>query len=155
MPEVTLPVVPGMEGCHWPFRKTGREHWPKLLRLLLEGRSVKASDAVGWLVDYAGPMEDAVRMSWKIATGDHALSERPLRDGMIEDVTADMPALGDAGSPILTEGRKAILENIRASCGATLGDALEIQAKHSGGFMTSKACLNGTIGAMYKRAKVA
>ena len=28
MPEVTLPVVPGMEGCHWPFRKatatTGR-----------------------------------------------------------------------------------------------------------------------------------
>ena len=24
-PEVTLPVVPGMEGCHWPFRRTDGE----------------------------------------------------------------------------------------------------------------------------------
>ena len=37
MPEVTLPVVPGMEGCHWPFRKTAPENWPKLLQLLLDG----------------------------------------------------------------------------------------------------------------------
>ena len=29
MPEVTLPVVPGMEGCHWPLRKVGSEQWPK------------------------------------------------------------------------------------------------------------------------------
>jgi enoyl-CoA hydratase/carnithine racemase len=153
-PEVTLPVVPGMEGCHWTFRKSGQENWPKLLKLLLEGSPVKAPDAVGWLVDFAGPVEDAVRMSWKIATGDHQLTKRAVHDGMLEDVTAKIPSLKDAGSPLVEAGRKAIVESIRESCGAMLGDALHIQAKHSGGFMTSKACLSGTIGAMYKRAKV-
>ena len=49
MPEVTLPVVPGMEGCHWPFRRAPREHWPEILGLLLEGRSVAAARTVGWL----------------------------------------------------------------------------------------------------------
>ncbi|MEE9190652.1 MAG: hypothetical protein V3U16_07770, partial [Candidatus Neomarinimicrobiota bacterium] len=57
MPEVTLPVIPGMEGCHWPFRKADSENWPKLVHLLLSGESVPASKAVGWLVDYAGPQE--------------------------------------------------------------------------------------------------
>ena len=46
-PEVTLPVIPGMEGCHWPFRKADAEHRPKLLRLLLEGRSIRATETVG------------------------------------------------------------------------------------------------------------
>ncbi|NIN73072.1 MAG: hypothetical protein GTO46_14320, partial [Gemmatimonadetes bacterium] len=49
MPEVTLPVVPGMEGCHWPFRKADHQHWPKLVELLLTGKTVKAGEAVGWL----------------------------------------------------------------------------------------------------------
>jgi len=31
MPEVTLPVVPGMEGCHWPFRKADPSDHKKLL----------------------------------------------------------------------------------------------------------------------------
>ncbi|OGF58773.1 MAG: hypothetical protein A2Y62_09720 [Candidatus Fischerbacteria bacterium RBG_13_37_8] len=62
MPEVTLPVVPGMEGCHWAFRKTSPENYYKLLQMLLEGRFVKAKDATGWLVDYdyAGSMEEAL-----------------------------------------------------------------------------------------------
>ena len=29
MPEVTLPVVPGMEGCHWAFRKVARDQHPR------------------------------------------------------------------------------------------------------------------------------
>ena len=50
MPEVTLPVVPGMEGCHWSFRKRSKPgDWPKLLQMLMTGRPVRASEAVGWL----------------------------------------------------------------------------------------------------------
>ncbi|MCK5649942.1 MAG: hypothetical protein KAJ42_01135, partial [Gemmatimonadetes bacterium] len=49
MPEVTLPVVPGMEGCHWPFRRVAPEHGPRLMELLLDGRSVQASETVCWL----------------------------------------------------------------------------------------------------------
>ena len=47
MPEVTLPVVPSMEGCHWNFRKVKTADWPKLITLLLSGKSVKAEDTVG------------------------------------------------------------------------------------------------------------
>jgi len=58
MPEVTLPVVPGMEGCHWPSE--GRYvAVAQAGRMLLSGAPVKAKDAVGWLIDYAGPMPDA------------------------------------------------------------------------------------------------
>ena len=67
MPEVTLPVVPGMEGCHWPFRKADREHWPRLLEMLLTGRPVRAADAVGWLVDDAGDLEHTLKTAWSLA----------------------------------------------------------------------------------------
>ena len=76
-PEVTLPVVPGMEGCHWLFRKAGAAHWPKLLAALLGGTPVKATDAVGWLADFAGPLDAALAVTWKIAGGgDHGLKRR-------------------------------------------------------------------------------
>ncbi|HKQ58363.1 MAG TPA: enoyl-CoA hydratase/isomerase family protein, partial [Candidatus Eisenbacteria bacterium] len=65
-PEVTLPVVPGMEGCHWPFRRAPREHRPRLLRMLLTGETVRARDAVGWLVDHAASMEQALRTAWTL-----------------------------------------------------------------------------------------
>src|SRR5207237_5172974 len=68
-PEVTLPVVPGMEGCHWPFRHAAPEHWPRLLHLLLTGESVRARYAVGWLVDWAGPMDGALRTAYGLASG--------------------------------------------------------------------------------------
>jgi hypothetical protein len=32
-----------------------------------------------------------------------------------------------------------------------LAEALDIQARHSGDFMTTKACLGGVIGGMYKK----
>jgi enoyl-CoA hydratase/carnithine racemase len=90
MPEVTLPVVPGMEGCHWPFRKARPEDWTKLLELLLSGRSVKAGEAVGWLIDYAGPLEDALQTAWQVATGgDHGLPVRSLEQGALKRTCGD------------------------------------------------------------------
>jgi enoyl-CoA hydratase/carnithine racemase len=149
MPEVTLPVVPGMEGCHWPFRKTAREHWPRLLSLLLEGRPVAANDSVGWLADYAGPLEAALKAAWAIASdGDHRVPRRSLEEGPLSGVTDNVPVLSEKLNP---NARRAVLETIRSACAASLGEALALQARHSGGFMVSEDCRKGAIGAMRDR----
>jgi len=148
MPEVTLPVVPGMEGCHWPFRKARAEDWPKLLKLLLSGRSVGAKEAVGWLVDFSGPMEETIQMAWKVAA-DEAKGVLPRRKAAAEALKGvpkeiDLPA---AGSPAVEAARKAIMNCIQDSCGTALSEALAVQAGHSGEFMSSKYCREGMIGA--------
>jgi enoyl-CoA hydratase/carnithine racemase len=155
MPEVTLPVLPGMECCHWPFRRVDSKHWPKLLGLLLEGKAVKATEAVGWLADFAGPLEEALQMAWKVASGgDHGLEKRGLVDGPLDRVTEVMPPLDAAGDPGVEEARKAMFDTVQSACGAPLAEALEIQAKRSGAFMTSIACKNGMVGTAYRKTMV-
>jgi len=155
MPEVTLPVVPGMEGCHWPFRKTDSASWPNLCRLLLGGSPVKAEKAVGWLADYAGPMDQALKVVWQIATeGDSGVARRKLETGALSGVPRDAGELPDTGNPATAAAREAIMGNIQASCGSDLAQALSIQAKHSAGFMTTKHCRRGRVGAEYARTKV-
>ncbi|UCG51748.1 MAG: enoyl-CoA hydratase/isomerase family protein, partial [Candidatus Latescibacterota bacterium] len=152
MPEVTLPVVPGMEGCHWPFRKTNAKNWPNLVRLLLEGRSVKAKDSVGWLADYAGSMNDALATVWKIATdADHGLKKRSVEEEALKGVAEDVSGLAAAGDPVIETARLAILNNIRSACQVTLSEALATQAKYSAGFMSSKECQKGMIGAAFTK----
>ena len=152
LPEVTLPVVPGMEGCHWPFRKTGSENWPKLLELILTGRPYKAADTVGWLADYAGPMNDTIAMSWKIATeGDHGLKKREVEAGALEGLPTSVKGLKSADDPATEDARNAIMENVKNSCGSTLAEALEIQSRHAADFMTGPLCKKGRIGADYTK----
>ncbi|MBU1318611.1 MAG: hypothetical protein KKG33_02310 [candidate division Zixibacteria bacterium] len=147
MPEVTLPVVPGMEGCHWPFRKTRSEDWPKLLNLLLTGRPVNAGDAVGWLVDFVGSMEDSLQTAWKIAMeGDQGPIQRRK---VAKEALSGMPtetSLPNANNPAIDAARKAIMDCIRESCNSSLAEALDVQAKHSAGFMSSRVCQKGVIG---------
>jgi enoyl-CoA hydratase/carnithine racemase/3-hydroxyacyl-CoA dehydrogenase len=146
MPEVTLPVVPGMEGCHWPFRKTSAEHWPRLLRLLLSGEPVRAGEATGWLVDFAAPLEEAVRTAWSMASGgDPGVAERKVTDTALDGVVAALPDLGAVGSAV-EAGRRAVLAAVEGSCGVPLHEALAVQARHSAGFMTTSACRQGAIG---------
>jgi len=146
MPEVTLPVVPGMEGCHWPFRKCPSGRWPELLKLLLTGQPVKAGEAVGWLIDSAGPMPDSLKTVWAIATdGDHGLPVRHVEDGALDGVADGSGAeLGSSGNESAV---RAIVDTIRASCGTSLSEALEVQAKHAAGFMSSAQCQKGAVGA--------
>ncbi len=152
MPEVTLPVVPGMEGCHWPFRRMAREHRLRLLAMLLEGGQIEAGDGVGWLVDFVGGLHDALGVAYEMAAGrDHGVGRRGLEEGPLDGVTDAVGELSAAASPGMDAGRKAILDTIRAATGASLGEALEIQARHSGGFMTSKACQSGVIGSAWKK----
>jgi enoyl-CoA hydratase/carnithine racemase/3-hydroxyacyl-CoA dehydrogenase len=155
MPEVTLPVVPGMEGCHWLFRRAAPEHWPRILAMLLEGRQIKAEDGVGWLLDFAGPLNEALTTAWTMASGgDHAVAKRDLDERPLAGVLDAVPRLDAAADPGMEAGRKAILDTIAAATGATLGEALEIQARHSGGFMVSDACRRGVIGTAWKKTTV-
>ena len=152
MPEVTLPVVPGMEGCHWPFRKAKREDWSKLLQLLLGGRPVKAGDAVGWLIDYAGPLDDVLQTAWKVASqGKHGLERRQVESKALDGIPTEVPGLPEPDAPVSDAARKAIMACIQEASGAKLSDALAVQAKRSADFMTSKWCLSGQVGAEYTK----
>jgi enoyl-CoA hydratase/carnithine racemase len=150
MPEVTLPVVPGMEGCHWVFRKTPPALWPRLLGLLLEGKSIKAKDGVGWLVDFAGPMPEAIQACWRIARGEGGVAKRDFNSGRIEGVTHGL-TVPAAAAPATETARRAILRTVEASCGATLAEALEIQARHSAEFMGSPEVRQGRVGEAYAK----
>lgn len=151
MPEVTLPVVPGMEGCHWVFRKTDSDSWGKLLNLLLEGRPVKAKNAVGWLVDYAGPLVDCIKTCWLIAKADNAMTRRAVNEKRLTGIANELAGIAPAVNPSLQAARKAILDTITASCSVPLSEAISVQAKHSGTFMSSTSCRSGMIGAAFAK----
>jgi enoyl-CoA hydratase/carnithine racemase/3-hydroxyacyl-CoA dehydrogenase len=152
LPEVTLPVVPGMEGCHWPIRKATPEHRPKVLHLLLSGRPVRAGDAVGWLIDYSGPMEAAVTTAWQLASGDdHGIPERSVETGVLDGMPTDvrdLPPVDSQGSEV---ARHAIMACVQDACGSTLADALALQARHAADFLASPACRQGQVGAEHMR----
>lgn len=149
MPEVTLPVVPGMEGCHWPFRKAKAENWPLLLNLLLTGKQLKAKDTKGWICDFTGTADESLKMAWKLASGEEsALQKRVVNEKAFSGIPTDMK-LPDADNKELEAARKAIINTIQDSCGVSLSEALAVQSKHSANFMTSKLCKSGIIGAAY------
>jgi enoyl-CoA hydratase/carnithine racemase len=149
MPEVTLPVVPGMEGCHWPFRKADRAHWPKLVRMLMTGAPVKAKDAAGWLIDFAGPMRESLSMVWSLASGGASgVPMRELAEGVLQGIPEDV-GVPVSDSPATEAARKAIMRSIRDSCGVALSEAIGVQARHSAGFTVTPVCREGSIGTEY------
>ena len=151
MPEVTLPVVPGMEGCHWPFRKVGRTAWPKLVNLLLSGRPVKAKQAVDWLIDYSGSMRDSLKTAWDLASGQAAgLPKRKLNEAAMEGIPTEA-GVPVSDNPATEAARQAIMETIRKSCGVPLSEALDVQAKQSAAFVVTSFCKEGTIGAEHAK----
>jgi len=40
---------------------------------------------------------------------------------------------------------------VQASCSVPLADALAVQARHSGAFMVTEACLGGVVGADFQK----
>ncbi len=151
-PEVTLPVVPGMEACHWPLRKAAAADRGKLLGMLLGGRPVRAKDAVGWLVDYAGGLEDALSTAWAIASGgDHNVALRAFDTEALADVPTDVPGLGPAGSPATAATRDAIADVVKRSCAVSSAQALDLQADLAADFLASKLCMRGMVGMDFKK----
>lgn len=153
-PEVTLPVVPGMEACHWPFRKTKADGWTRLMALLLSGKPVRAEQAVGWLTDASGSIDDVLSAAWAIATGTSTVKRRPFDEGRLTGVPNTAPNLPPIEGPALEAARQAIVDCVQASCGAPLAEAIGMQAGHSGAFMTSGACRKGRVGTEFAKTMV-
>lgn len=151
MPEVTIPVVPGMEGCHWALRKADAAGQKKLMNMLMTGKSVKAADAQGWLVDFAGNLDTVIKKAQLVMDkGTTALPLRKVNEKAMKIKISDAGIQANEDRTIET-ARKALADCITESCGATLADALKIQAKHSAAFMVTPACLYGRVGAEYSK----
>ncbi|MCZ2355700.1 MAG: enoyl-CoA hydratase/isomerase family protein [Bacteroidia bacterium] len=152
MPEVTLPVIPGMEGCHWAIRKAKPEMRKNLLKMLIEGKSFKAKDTIGWLTDFADTAENSLQKIWQILQeGENALPKRLLINtplGKLNFEEANITPSQDAG---LLEARKAITACIENSCNASIAESIHVQAKLSGDFMVNPLCRKGRIGAEYDK----
>lgn len=146
-PEVNLPVVPGMEGCHWPFRRAAKEHWPRIAHALLSGEAVKAKDAVGWLVDAAEPMDRALATAWALASGTRKdVARRGLEAGALAGVPTTSATLAPPDDPLVEAGRAGIVACLTASCAKSAMEALPLQAKIAAEFLASKPCRDGRVG---------
>jgi hypothetical protein len=119
-----------------------------LVQLLLSGQMVRATDTVGWLVDYAGPLEDCLKTAWAIATdGEHKLSKRSVKEGALNGIPTDVSALSPPDSPFTDAARSAIMACIQEACHTPLSEAIAVQARHSADFMTTSPCRKGAVGA--------
>ncbi|RME86352.1 MAG: enoyl-CoA hydratase/isomerase family protein, partial [Planctomycetota bacterium] len=151
MPEVTLPVIPGMEGCHWPFRKAKSEDWSRLLQFILEGVPLPAKETRGWLVDEAAPLNKILPLAWNLASGEEvSLKPRKLEESSLNGFPSSPPPLSKAGET-REKAREAIFQTIQKSCSLTLDEALEVQARMSGDFMSSSLCQKGVLGQNYSK----
>ena len=147
-PEATLPVVPGMEGCHWPFRRAPQEQWPRLLRMLLTGESVRARDAVGWLADAAAPLPEALATAYGLATGAATTpARRELRAGVLDGVPTEASGIADPETEGIATARRTIVQSLTESARVPIAQALEIQARIAAEFLASDACRQGRVGA--------
>ncbi len=143
MPEVTLPVVPGMEGCHWFFRKSDKKDWEKIMELLLDGRPILAKNAK-WIIDSTGSIDDILKEANSLAyKGDKSrirkINKKPLE---IEELRS---------KDHLSEPQKAILNCIRNSCSQPIEKALDMQASDCADFMKTQFFKNGFIGNEFNR----
>lgn len=149
MPEVTLPVVPGMEGCHWAIRKAKPADRKNLIKMLLDGKQLKAKETIGWFVDYSDNLENCLKKAWQIMEkGTSALPLRKVEEGALGKLPFDKNLFSENG---ILESQKFIADCIENSCNTKLADAVTIQAKHSAEFMVSKLCRKGKVGSEYDK----
>jgi hypothetical protein len=79
--------------------------------------------------------------------GDHGpVGRRQVAKEALSKIPTEV-SLPGANSPAIDAARKAIMDCIRESCGSSLAESLDVQAKHSAGFMSSDFCRKGVIGA--------
>lgn len=152
MPEVMLPVMPGMEGCHWAMRKVKVEDRKHIIKMLLEGKSMKAIDTVGWLLDFSGTLNETLKMAWQVLQGgESSMKKRKLVDIPLCSINFEELGIAPSGDVVMEEARKAIAQSINDSCQATLAEAIHVQANHSATFMVSKPFRKGKIGTEYDK----
>jgi enoyl-CoA hydratase/carnithine racemase len=149
-PEVNLPVVPGMEMCHIPFRRTSSNNQVKLFKLLLEGRNVKGKDSIGWLTDFSGNMNECIQRCWTLASeGESAQPKRIIEKNRVNVIFDDNLSITENKS--ILDARKAILDTIISSCSVGYSEAIDVQSRHSAEFMTTSHCKYGMVGSEYSK----
>ena len=84
------------------------------------------------------------------AAGQHAYCQA----GILEGVPREVPDLPGTGGPDRDAASRAIVDCVQGACGAPLGEALEVQARHSAHFMAGSACRKGEVGAQYTKTMV-
>ncbi|MEI6508644.1 MAG: hypothetical protein WCO54_09155 [Bacteroidota bacterium] len=152
MPEVTLPVVPGMEGCHWSLRKAKAADRKNILKMLMDGKQVKAKDTIGWFVDYSGSSEACIKKAWQIMQkGNSVLPLRKVDEKPLGKLSWNEAKITPTTDVNFEEARKAIKKCVEDSCNAKLVDAISIQAKLSAEFMVTKLCRKGKVGSEYDK----
>jgi hypothetical protein len=109
---------------------------------------------VGWLIDYAGPMQASLQMVWRLAScGAAGVTMRKLDEGVLKIVSpeADVPV---SDNPATQAARKAIVDSIRDSCGTALSQAIDVQAKHNADFIVTSFCRKGSIGTEHRKTMI-
>jgi len=149
-PEVNLPVVPGMELCHWIFRKTYKENHERIINLMLTGRFQKAKETVDWLIDYAGDEENSLSVAYSMANGNKKYNKRKVNSKKI-NISKSLLTKYSTENPLLNQAKEAIFNCINESCATDIENALNIQSQHSANFMLSKLCNKGVIGQDYQK----
>jgi hypothetical protein len=86
-----------------------------------------------------------------VTDGDHKLPRRKIEDGALTGLPREVSGLPAADNPLTESARRAIMDCMQKSCVAPLSEALAIQSKHSGGFMTTPECKQGSIGADFTK----
>ena len=82
---------------------------------------------------------------------DHSLTQRVVEAGGLEPPPSPAGELPPGGTEETEAARKAIIDCVEHACRVPLAEAIDVQAKHSAGFMVSSACRRGAIGAAFKR----
>ena len=130
-PEVTLPVVPGMEGCHWPFRKAANGALAEAARGCSSRvgpsrpRTPSAGSRITPLRSRRAPDGVEDRQRRRPRAPGRAVEAKALRG-----VPTRMFPDSSEPDPATVAARAAIVECVQRACGASLADALDIQAKH-------------------------
>ena len=152
MPEVTLPVIPGMEGCHWILRKSSAENTNAMLEMLLNGRQISAKQAVGYLVDYSGTFTECLSVIGDILRNDaKALPKRKIIEEALTHIEAAVRQVPLSDNQQIREAQTEIADCVIASCSATADEALLLQSKVSARFIAGKLFRKGKIGIEYDK----
>lgn len=152
MPEVNLPVIPGMEGCHWVLRKTEISQRKRMLEMLLNGHQINSTQALGFLVDFTGSLQECLQMANRMVTnGDGIPTRRKVEESSLPDLSSEINALVCSENPLVLAAQKEIAECVLASCAVSAEDALQVQSKFSAEFMSGQLFRKGKIGVEYDK----
>ena len=147
MPEVNLPVIPGMEGCHWALRKSDSNLRFHYIQMLLTGAQVSASKSIGYLVDYSGSFEECLQIvAGIIRDGEAKFPRRKLIESALVGLESELETFSWSENEILGSAQRKIAECMLESCSVSLEKALKVQARKSAEFMSDKLFRSGKIG---------